>query len=652
MNDKYRHLLSRVTVNGVLFRNRMIAAPTSCTVDIGDCTRSPDIKQIMFLEDKARGGAAAVVTNEVSICLQGSKKNNHGCVAVMPEGYDGQMNFVKQAAAIARHGAVPAIELQHAGYFVYRDPANGCEPIGPDAMTLPSGERTRAMTEEDMDRTVEQYRQAAAKMKDAGFRLFVVHTGHGWLLAQFLSPALNHRTDEYGGSLENRARFPLRVLKAVKEAVGRDAVVQCRISGDEHMENGLTIDDVIGFARLAKPYIDIIEISAGAGSFNNVNTFPGIFLPHEVNLPLARAVKRAVPDLLVATVGTYRDPDAMERILRDGDADFICMGRQMMADPDTPHKIMTGKTDDIVPCTRCLNCIGRFFSGVKGCDVNPRAGMNLYDLNLPETPPEKRRVVIVGGGPGGLSAAIEAKARGHEVILLEKTGKLGGTLNYLEADHYKKDLIAFRDYLIRTAERRGVEFRLNTEATVPLLDSLAPDVVLCAVGADPVIPPIEGLKEHAYTMRQLYEQGVTPRGRIVLIGGGLSGCEVGIGYAAEGNDVTVIEMLPEVAAQANRLHKGGIRYILGELKDRLTCMTNTKCVRVNAGSVEVETPDGPAVIPADFIINTLGQKPNRAAADELSACAAPVFEAFGDCVELGQVRGAVHGGYYRARDIR
>ena len=543
MKTKYTNLFSRIVINGVSFKNRIISAPNSCTVDIGDMTRSPDVKQIMFFEEKAMGGAAAVVSNEVSVNLRATKKIGHGCVAVMPQGLSGQLNWVKQANTIARHGAVPAVELQHAGYFVAPNPETESEPIGPCECVAPKGNRTRAMTEEDMRRTAEDFAAAAVAMKNAGFKMLVVHAGHGWLLAQFLSPAINKRTDEYGGDITGRAKFPLMVLRAVREAVGRSVVIQCRISGDEYMEGGLQIDDVIEFAKMAKPYIDIMEVSGGAGSYNDVHLFPGIYLPHALNRENARKLKRAVPDLLVATVGAYRDPDEMEDVIASGDADFVCLSRQIMADPQTPYKLLNGMEDEVVPCTRCLNCIGMFYKGIKGCDVNPTVGMNAYDaIYNGKAPAPPRRLVIVGGGPGGMSAAIEAKRAGHEVILLEKTCRLGGTLNYIEHDVNKKDLMDYRDYLIHMTEKLGVEVRLNTEATVPLINSFEPDIVFAAVGADPAIPAIDGLKDNALTMRDVYERGIEPAGRIVILGGGLTGIDTGISYALKGHDVTALNV--------------------------------------------------------------------------------------------------------------
>lgn len=648
---KYPYLFSRLTIKNVTFRNRIFAGP--CSMTPGSHWRSPDEKQILYFEGKARGGAAAVTVAETSVSLKyASRKMGAGNVAIMPPELNGRSDYTKLASMIARHGAVPSIQLYHAGDVSHPKFLQGRDPIGPNDYVREDGVHVQGMDEALMQETCDEFAAAAKMMKDCGFKMIMVHGGHGWLFAQYLSPATNWRTDEYGGTIENRARFPLRVLKAIREAVGDDFLIEFRMSGDEHMENGITLDDVCSFAKMAEEYVDIIHMSAGSYYTTNQYTFPGIFVPHGCNLELAKAVKKVVTKAKVATVGAYSDPVEMDRIIRDGEADIIYMARQLLADPETPNKWLTGRDEDVVPCVRCMNCLGRFDKGEFGCDVNPSVGHELYNISVMVPPSASRRVVVVGGGPGGLSAALTAKERGHEVILLEKENVLGGTLNYLEHDCHKQDLMKYKEYLIRQVIKRGVDVRLNTEATKEMLEALAPDYVLCAVGSDAIIPPIPGLKENSMTAQQIYKQGEKKGDRVVLIGGGLTGCEMGLSYAAQGRHVTIIEMADQVAVQANHIHRPAIFETMEQLKDNITCLVNTKCVSVRPGVVEVEDSTGRHVIEADFIINALGLRPRYSIVNELAEADVPVFEAFGDCVELTQVRGAVHNGYYRALDIR
>ena len=595
-----------------------------------------------------------MTVSETSISLTTApRKLNVGNVALMPPGRSGNREYTKEAAQIARHGAVPSIQLFHAGDVSHPKFLEGRQPIGPDSFVRPDGVEVIGMDETLMEQVCRDFADAAKMMKDCGFKMVMVHGGHGWLLAQFLSPATNHRTDAYGGDIRGRARFPLRVIRAIREAVGEDFLIEYRLSGDEHMENGISIEDVCAFAKMAEPYIDIIHLSAGSYYSTNQYTFPSIFVPHGCNLELAKAVKRSGVRTAVATVGAHSDPAEMDRIIRDGDADIVYMARQILADPETPNKWRAGREEEVVPCTRCLNCLGNFTRGVMGCDVNPTVGHELYNLNLMPAPRHARRVVVVGGGPGGMEAAYTAWERGHQVILLEKEARLGGMLNVLETDVFKKDLLRYRDHMIHKLNASDVDIRLNTAATVELLNALEPDAVLCAVGAEPVIPEgIPGLKENSLTPVQL-AAGLVPDGeRVVIVGAGLSGVEMGLSFAAEGRRVTVVGRNQLAAPQANPLHRAAIRETMERYADRFRVLTGTVCTAVRPGAVTISGPEGERELPADLVVNALGLRPRAELRETLAGCDAPVFEAFGDCQELGQVRGAVHGGYYRAMDIR
>lgn len=650
--NKYPYLFQPLTIRNVTYRNRIFSAP--CAMTIAPHNHTPDPMAMLYFENKARGGAAAVTVSETCINLKyATRKLNVGNVAVLAPEWSNHREWIKMAYIISRHGAVPSVQLFHAGDITHPKFLEGRNPIGPNDYVRPDGVHVTCMDEALMQETCDDFAKAALMMKNCGFKMIMIHGGHGWLFSQYLSPATNWRTDEYGGSIENRARFPLRILKAIREAVGEDFVIEFRMSGDEHMEGGITLNDVCAFAQMAEEYVDIIHLSAGSYYTTNQYTFPGIFVPHGCNLHLAKAVKKVVKKAMVATVGAYSDPVEMDRIIRDGDADIIYMARQLLADPETPNKWRTGREDDVVPCVRCMNCIGRFDKGEFGCDVNPTVGEELLNLNLFPAPEQKRRVVVVGGGPGGLTAALTAARRGHDVTLLEKEGRIGGTLNYLEHDCHKRDLIKFKDFLIRKVIEKGVDVRLNTEATVPLLESLHPDYVLCAVGSEPIVPRIPGLAENSMTAKQLADYTGSIGDRIILIGGGLSGCEMGLSYAEEGKHVTIIEMAPAVASQANHIHGPAIQETLERLKDNITCLTNTKCISVKPGVVEVEDIQGKRYeIEGDRIINALGQRPLSKVAENLRTADVPTFEVLGDCQDLAQVRGAVHGGYYRAMDIR
>ena len=649
--NKYPYLFQPIKIRNVTYRNRIFSAP--CAMTYSGHKHSPDLMQMLYFEEKARGGAAAVTISETSVNLKyATRKPNLGNVAILPWDQNGPSEWTKEAFLIRRHGAVPSVQLHHAGATTMPKFIGGRDPIGPDDFIRKDGVHVTGMDEALMQECCEDFAKAAKFMKGCGFKMLMLHGGHGWLLAQFLSPLTNHRTDEYGGSIENRARFPLRICKAVREAVGEDFVIEFRISGDEHTEGGISVDDVCRFAQMAEEYVDIIHISAGSYYSSNTYTFPGIFVERGCNLAIAKQVKKAVKKAKVSVVGGFADPAEMDRIIKDGDADIVYMARQLIADPQTPNKWRRGQEDDVVPCTRCMNCLGRFDKFELGCDVNPHTGHEIINLNTFAAPLVSRKVLVIGGGPGGMTAAITARNRGHKVVLLEKEGVLGGTMNYVEHDCHKGDLMKFRDYLIRKVYEKGVDVRLNTEATVELIESLAPDNVICAVGAEPLVPPIPGLAENALTPKQLWTYDGEVGDRVILIGGGLTGAETGLSYAELGHHVTVIEMTDKVAVQANHMQRPAMMETMQRLKDNITCLTNTKCLSVSKGSVEVQGPDGKVYnIEGDLIINALGLKPRAALVEELRKADVQIFEAIGDCDELGQVRGAVQAGYFRALDI-
>jgi len=650
--NKYPLLFTPLKIRGNTYRNRIFSAP--CAMTISGHTHTPDQMQMLYFEQKAMGGAATVTISETVISLKyGTRKNNTGNAAILAPDQMGNAQWIKEAFMINRHGAIPSVQLMHAGASTKPQFIEGRDPIGPDDYVREDGVHVQGMDEALMQEIIDDWVKAAKFMKFCGFKHIMFHGGHGWLLAQFLSPITNHRKDEYGGSIENRARFPLRVIKAVREAVGKDFVLEFRISGDEHIEGGITVEDVCAFAKMAEDDLDILHISAGSYYTSNLYMFPGIFVPYACNREVAKAVKHSGTKIKVALVGALKDPALMEEILESGDADIVYMSRQILADPDVVNKWRAGREDDVVPCTRCMNCLGRFDKPEMGCDVNPNVGHELLNMNNWKAPEASRNVLIIGGGPAGMKAAMTASQRGHKVTLLEKENELGGTLNFLEHDCHKKDLMLFKNYLIRkVTEDNNITIKFGVEATKEMIESYKPDFVICAVGSEAVVPPIPGLKENSRTAAQLYTYKGEIGDRVVLLGGGLSGVEMGLSYAEEGHHVTVIEMADKLAAQANHITGPHIEETIERLKANFTGLVNTKCVAVKENGVEVEGPNGKEFIEADFIVNALGQRPRTKVVEELCQADVPRFEVIGDAYELAQVRGAIQGGYFRALDIR
>jgi thioredoxin reductase len=497
----------------------------------------------------------------------------------------------------------------------------------------------------------ENFASAALRLKRAGFDMCLLHGAHGWLLAQFLSPFSNQRTDRYGGSLENRARFPLEVIERVRDRVGSDFAIEYRLSGGEQVPGGLSLEDAVRFARMIKDKVDCIHVSTGL--FGEPQTLPIIhptnYLPHGSNVHLAAKIKAAVK-IPVTCVGSISDPRMAEEIIADGKADLVAMTRALIADPDLPNKARRGKFREIRPCTRCLECLGRVatFLPVRRA-VNPISGRET-ECAAPRPADRSKKILIAGGGPGGMQAAITAARRGHRVVLFEKKARLGGNLGFADAVDFKQDLRRFREYLMETVRALPVDIRLGTQLTPSLAEVEMPDVVIVAAGAEPSIPDIPGISsDNVLWAGEVHADKVRTGQHIVVAGGGMVGCETALLLAREGKAVTVVEMLEAVATDLNpvtRIHllelleKAGVRIFLNHRLERIT--------RTGAGVVNA---DGEAIkIPAETVVLSLGMRPRKDVVTALAHCAPEVY-AIGDCVRPGKASGAIHDGFNVAMEL-
>ena len=644
----YPNLCKPIQINGVTFRNRMCSAPMGATDILADGTPGP--RTLGFYELRAKGGAAAVTVSELVVHPETDGSQMLKLSLATP----GQLGaFAYVADAIKRHGAVASIELSHSGqyagtYMVDKDKKGSLCQYGPSDGVRPDGLPVKALTTEQIADIVASYANAAELAKRAGFQMVMVHCGHGWLINQFLSPWFNHRDDEYGGSLENRARLAREVLTAVREAVGPRFPIELRMSGSELFEGGYDLDEGCRIAQALEDLVDIIHVSAGSYQFGFSITHPSMFRDHGCNVYLAEEIKKHV-SVPVATIGGLSDPAQMEDIVASGKADIVVMGRALLADPEIPNKVMANRGDEVVKCLRCFVCMAeRPVTQTRRCAINPRIGREIEGLEIAPAA-EPKRVLVAGGGIAGLVAAWVAAKRGHDVTLCEKEGELGGILRSEQALPFKREMYELGCTYGLLCERAGVDIRLNTPVDAAFADEFAADAVVVAVGSEPrpLAIPVEG-GARALSIDEVYLEGAPIGDEVAIIGGGQTGCECALAMAQRGKKVHLIGRRDVLARDANIRNRP---ILLAELKSAgVDEVVGVAAKRVTAAGVVIDAEKGERTIPADTVICATGQQSRTEAVDALRD-AAPFVRIVGDAVRPASITMAVYEAWHAAIDI-
>jgi 2,4-dienoyl-CoA reductase-like NADH-dependent reductase (Old Yellow Enzyme family) len=661
--DLYSHLLAPGRIGSLPLRNRIVMSPMGDDLCNEDGTVSD--AQLAYAEARARGGVALVMLGSVAVAHPTGTSNK--CQTGISED-----RFVpglaRLAAAVHRHGAKVGVQLTHAGKVGVNDMIAGRPMFVPSvprsgdfdplfAQVTPDEAAKQAapfssptfriehheMTRDDIATVVEWFAAATARARDAGIDGVELHAGHGYLLDEFLSPATNLRTDEYGGTVENRSRLLVETLRAIRARVGTDYPLWIRMNAHEYFYDGTTLDDAIVTAKLAvEAGVDALHVSTYADpsqaiGFSEAHTthFPAHFVPY------AREIKRHVT-VPVITVGRI-EPDAADRFIAEGACDFVAMGRKLLADPELPNKLAAGAPEDIRPCMYHYRCISQIFirEGVR-CAMNPATGRE-HEVSLTDRAPVSRTVLVAGGGPAGMEAARVAAMRGHRVVLAEASGELGGRLRFASRT-YEPNGDVLR-WLRTQIGKAGVEVRLGTRVDAALVQAVGADTVVVAVGGAWGRPDVAGVDlPHVRTVDDLapwFLDGADLGVRsLTVVGGGRAGLGIADLASRQGVDVTVVE---DGAVFAPQVGLVGRWRLVHDLRSRgVQLLARTTVDRIGPTHVTVRDEHGARDIAAELVVVVSRIDPQTELVDALRAGGVEVH-AVGDCTGAGFIEGAMAG---------
>ena len=643
---KFPHLFEPLIINKTVFRNRIFASPQGSSYLDKDEFPTPEVT--VYYERKAIGGAATTCMGVRNVDSVSSL--NFGDNVIDLRDHRGISWFNYYTNAISRHGAVPSIELQHSGAFAAQSARHGNPIYGP-VEGIYDGNHVLPMTEEKIVETIDAFIAHAKWAKMCGFGMVTIHGGHGWLLSEFLNPLFNTRTDQWGGSQENRARIVREICKGIHEQVP-GLVVELRISGGEGCEDGYGVETGIEIAKSVDGYPDIIHVSVGHATFDEAFTVmcPSMFLEDGVNVKYAAAIKPHIQYSKVGTVGALADPVLMEEIIASGKADIVNVARGLIADPDLPLKARTGNDHDVNKCLRCSHCFSSIMqTGQYSCAINPEIGREHEYTTEPLKVIHPKKVLVLGGGIGGMQAALTAAKRGHAVTLVEKSDRLGGVLLCEEKVPFKLHLHEYIENQVRRIGETDIKVLMNTELTPEQAEAMKPDVIIAAIGSTPVIPPIPGVDgDNVITAEYAYAHTEDLTGKTVILGGGLVGIELGIFLKNMGRDVEIVEMANKLNCGGNMVHEMGVNAEIKRIS--LPTHTSTRALKIDAHGVACEGPDGEVFFPADHVVIAAGMKGRQEEAIAF-AQAAPLFYQVGDCLSVKNIAEANRLGFNAAMEL-
>lgn len=643
----YDKLFEPGYIGKVKIKNRLVMSPMNTHFSIGDPAVLSE-RYFEYYKARARGGVGLIITTHVK-----AEKN----IDPYPLTYGyatfdsvSQIKYFNEITEMAhRYDAKIAIELSPGTGRLADATLKDKWPVGPSEIEILGmpGVKTRALTKDEIHGLVEAYGKAAGLAKQAGFYIIYVYFT-AYLGDQFLSSAWNHRTDEYGGSLENRMRFLLECIESARNNVGSDFPMIVGLALDHGFPGGRELDETIEIAKRLKQ-IGIDTLHLRRGSYDNMNLLiPTEYMEDAVSVDYAAKVREQA-GIQVISDGNISDPVLANKLMEENKLDFVGLGRALLADPEWVNKVRADKKEDIVPCVRCMQCINRIFFGqYAACSVNPVLGKEYLSPILPAKKPKK--VLVIGGGMAGMAFAKMAEEKGHDVTLLESTSELGGHLLEGAVMDHKKEVDAYCRHLVREIKNSGVKVKYNTRATKELVKELNPDAVVVATGSVPVIPDVPGIdRPNVRIATKLLKEGQDTGQNVIIVGGGLVGCETGLHLAEKGKKVTIIDMLPEVAQDVIFMARFSL---LEALKNKgIETYGGLKLTEITESGIVVEDSNGDKKeMACDTVVIAVGLKADDTLYNELVNEFDEVYR-IGDCIKARKFIDAIQEAFQVAVDI-
>lgn len=631
-----QHLFKPFRIKNIELKNRIVLPPlASFLIEKGGGITG---KAVEHYRRRAAGGPAMVIMEACAVSPEGVVSPNQARIDEnwLLEG------LARIAEAIRAEGCIPAVQLHHAGRQV-SPKVIGRKPLAPGTLACPfiRGE-VEPLSPEGIRDIVAKFAAGAVRAREAGFELVEIHGAHGYLVNQFLSAYSNDRTDEYGGSIPNRARFAREIVLAVRERLGPEFPISFKISAQEFVDGGLDVPESIEILKiLVEAGIDAVQVSAGNDSTPEWICQP-MFMKKACLAESAGQIKSALADIPVMAVGRINDPWTADSLIDKQLADLVCIGRGLMADPELPIKARDGRFDDIRTCIACNTCMQSIFKkGKLECLVNPALGREQEMEIVPTAKPKK--ILVVGGGPGGINAAWVASKRGHEVHLYEKQPYLGGQLVPGTRTTYKREMQSLIHFQKKQLETYHVHCHLGHEVDTAFIRRENPDAVILATGSRPVVPSVEGIeRDIVMTFDAVLNGEELSRKDTVVVGGGATGCEVAYHLAEAGSPVIVIEQLPKIGGDLESITR---RMLIGNLRKLgVQIFAGHRLSRVESGGVVVSGPEGQEkTFAAQRVVIAIGTRSEDSIHKEVKALG---FEThiIGDCLDPRTAKAALLDG--------